>query len=114
MEEREITRRIVGVLTRAQDLERDPEDPNNDAAVIGELLTECIPQILIDRSWSDAQLAQEVNRQLDTPLQLIAAAFASAFIQLAEYHDAGRTDVSSADVLRELALQNEDDAESSE
>ncbi|MET7945163.1 hypothetical protein [Streptomyces sp. NPDC005302] len=80
MEEREIARRIVGVLTRAQDLEREPEDPNHDAEVIGELLAECIPPVLIDRSWSDAQLTQEVNRQLDAPLQLIAAAFASAFI----------------------------------
>ncbi|CAM5556097.1 hypothetical protein SHIRM173S_06677 [Streptomyces hirsutus] len=37
----------------------------------------------------------------------ITSALTFAFVQLAEVHDAGRTDVSSADVLRSISLRYE-------
>lgn len=108
MEYGEVVKRVVGVLTRAQEWVRDPDAAEADeSGIIGQLLTECLPPIRFERSWSDEQISAALNQQLNLPIQRIAGAFASAFLQLAEYHDSGQTDVSSADVLRELALRAE-------
>ncbi|TXJ80683.1 hypothetical protein E2C11_11080 [Streptomyces lavendulae] len=109
MEFDEVMKRVVGVLTRLQAGVRSPEGVVGDrSGIVGELLTECLPPLRIERTWTDEQFAVELSRQLSQPLERIAAAFATAFLQLAEYHDAGDTDVSSADVLRELALRRRD------
>lgn len=109
MEFGDVMKRVVGVLTRAQEDLRGMEATEVDESdIIGQLLTECLPPIQIDQTWTDEQFSVELNRQLNVPLQRLAAAFASAFLQLAEYHDSGQTDVSSADVLRELALRSEE------
>ncbi|WP_167450095.1 hypothetical protein [Streptomyces hyaluromycini] len=106
MEFDEVMKRVVGVLTQAQEHVRNPE-ADDQSGIMGELLTDCLPPLRIERNWTDEQFSTELNRQLSVPLQYIAAAFASAFLQLAEYHDAGETDITSADVLRELALRSE-------
>jgi hypothetical protein len=108
MEEAEIMQRVVGALTRMQEWVRDPAAAEADqSGIVSELLMECLSPLRFDRSWSDERLSAELSKQISGSLLQVIASFASAFLQLAEYHDAGDTDVSSADVLRELAVRAE-------
>ena len=115
MEQREIMQRAVGILTEALEMRRRlREDPDAEVAgngAVAKLLEEMLPQIQVPADASAREMAVIVTEKLGPAIVQIASALTFAFVQLAEIHDEGRTDVSSADVLRSISLHYETDAE---
>ncbi|CAL9354234.1 hypothetical protein SUDANB176_00538 [Streptomyces sp. enrichment culture] len=111
MEQREFMQRGVGILTEALEMRRRlREDPDADVTgngAIATLLEEMLPHIQLPADASAREVANLVTEKLGPAIVQITSALAFAFVQLAEVHDEGRTDVSSADVLRSISLHYE-------
>lgn len=111
MEQREIMQRSVGILTEALEMRRRiRENPDADVTrnrTVSTLLEEMLPHIQLPADASVREVADIVTEKLGPAIVQITSALTHAFVQLAEIHDEGRTDVSSADVLRSLSLHYE-------
>ncbi|MFF4583516.1 hypothetical protein ACFY15_34885 [Streptomyces sp. NPDC001373] len=114
MERAEILKRVIGILTEAQDVRRAvengrDEDPGRaeEPGVATLLLNEMLPSIRVPADASPQQVAALVAEALGPALHTMVSGFSLAFTSLAIAHDAGRTDVSSIEVLQELALEIE-------
>ncbi|MFI8361501.1 hypothetical protein ACIGD1_15175 [Streptomyces sp. NPDC085612] len=119
MERAEVLKRVIGILTDAQDIRRateagefadlpeDDEDAAGTAGVPTLLLNEMLPSIRVPADASPQQVASLVAEALGPALHTMVSGFSLAFTSLAMVHDSGRTDLSSIEVLRELALEIE-------
>ncbi|MFF4364972.1 hypothetical protein [Streptomyces sp. NPDC001594] len=115
MERAEILKRVIGILTEAQDVRRavesgpDDEDagPQEAPGVATLLLNEMLPSIRVPADATPQQVASLVAEALGPALHTMVSGFSLAFTSLAIAHDSGRTDVSSIEVLQELALEVE-------
>ncbi|GAA3175120.1 hypothetical protein GCM10010451_24990 [Streptomyces virens] len=103
--------RSVGILTEALEMRRRlREDPDADVTrngAVATLLEEMLPHIQLPADASVREVADIVTAELGPAIVQITSALTYAFVQLAEIHDEGRTDVSSADVLRSISLHYE-------
>ncbi|MFJ5222069.1 hypothetical protein [Streptomyces sp. NPDC088400] len=135
MEQNEVILRAIGILTqsaewiRTADREDDGHglregeghgdplgehgDPLGDGpggrdsgrGQIGSLLAEVFPSFKVSPDATPLEAAHAVTEaSLPAIMQLIGA-FTYVFAELAEVHDAGRTDITSEELLRELALR---------
>ncbi|MFG2503144.1 hypothetical protein ACGFSB_33665 [Streptomyces sp. NPDC048441] len=115
MEQREIIQRVVGILTEAIEMRRQVrENPDGDveaSGAVGTMLEEMLPRIELPGDATPIEVATVVGHELGPVIEQITSAFAFAFVQLAEVHDEGRTDASTADVLQSIALHFEDEVE---
>ncbi|MGP4008168.1 hypothetical protein [Streptomyces sp. 4N124] len=111
MEQREIMQRVVGILTEALDMRRQArENPESDIETSGAvtaMLDEMLPRIELPGDATAHEVAVAISHELGPAIERITSAFAFAFVQLAEVHDEGRTDASTADVLRSISLHFE-------
>ncbi|MER6448066.1 hypothetical protein [Streptomyces venezuelae] len=121
MERAEVLKRVIGILTDAQDIRRAAEageaDGNGEdgqdgagpptAGVATLLLNEMLPSIRVPADASPQQVAALVAEALGPALHTMVSGFSLAFTSLAMVHDSGRTDISSIGVLQELALEIE-------
>ncbi|MBT2470650.1 hypothetical protein J7E97_22970 [Streptomyces sp. ISL-66] len=127
MERAEVLKRVIGILTEAQDIRRAAEtvqedtgggdgngregrtgdDPQEAAGVATMLLNEMLPSISVPADASPQQVAALVAQALGPALHTMVSGFSLAFTSLAIAHDSGRTDVSAIEVLQELALEVE-------
>ncbi|MGO4457764.1 hypothetical protein AB4039_10720 [Streptomyces sp. M-16] len=123
MERAEVLKRVIGILTEAQDIRRavesgqdatgeDSGDGHGDgpaatAGVATTLLNEMLPSISVPADASPQQVAALVAQALGPALHTMVSGFSLAFTSLAIAHDNGRTDLSSIEVLQELALEIE-------
>ncbi len=114
MERAEILKRVIGILTEAQEIRRaaeegEEEENNLDVAsnVVTQMLNEMLPSISVPADAAPQEVGRLVAGALGPTLQTMVAGFSLAFTSLAMAHDAGQTDVSSFEVLRTLALQVE-------
>lgn len=113
MERAEVLKRVIGILTEAQEIRRaaeageDDDGPELETRVVTKLLNEMLPSISVPAESSPQQVARLVAEALGPALQTMVAGFSLAFTSLAMAHDAGRTDVSAIGVLQELALEVE-------
>ncbi|MBT2541597.1 hypothetical protein J7E99_12975 [Streptomyces sp. ISL-44] len=113
MERAEVIKRVIGILTEAQEIRRavvageDDDTPETEAGVVTQLLNEMLPSISVPAESSPQQVARLVAEALGPALHTMVAGFSLAFTSLAMAHDSGRTDVSSLEVLQELALEVE-------
>ncbi|KIF03934.1 hypothetical protein PL81_21505 [Streptomyces sp. RSD-27] len=114
MERAEILKRVIGILTEAQDVRRAVENGRDEdpgraegPGVATLLLNEMLPSIRVPADASPQQVAALVAEALGPALHTMVSGFSLAFTSLAIAHDAGRTDVSSIEVLQELALEVE-------
>ncbi|MER5728862.1 hypothetical protein ABT084_11055 [Streptomyces sp. NPDC002138] len=113
MQRAEVLKRVVGILTEARELHRAAEageDADDTAATEGvatQLLNEMLPSISVPADATPQQVARVVAEALGPALHTMVSGFSLAFTSLATVHDRGRTDVSSTDVLQELALEIE-------
>ncbi|MGW6574131.1 hypothetical protein ACWGAN_18435 [Streptomyces sp. NPDC054945] len=122
MERAEVLKRVIGILTDAQDIRRAAEageiDENGEggeggagsaptAGVATLLLNEMLPSIRVPADASPQQVAALVAEALGPALHTMVSGFSLAFTSLAMVHDSGRTDISSIGVLQELALEIE-------
>ncbi|MEU6824165.1 hypothetical protein ABZ921_26340 [Streptomyces atriruber] len=113
MEQREIMQRVVGILTEALEMRRqareNPDGEIDNSGAVGAMLEEMLPPIEIPADATPIEVAAVVGQELGPVIEQITSAFALSFAQLAEVHDEGRTDVTSADVLRSIALHFENE-----
>ncbi|MBT2449630.1 hypothetical protein J7F03_21605 [Streptomyces sp. ISL-43] len=117
MERAEVLKRVIGILTEAQDIRRAVETGEEDtgggdgpaatAGVATMLLNEMLPSISVPADASPQQVAALVAEALGPALHTMVSGFSLAFTSLAIAHDSGRTDVSAIEVLQELALEVE-------
>ncbi|MFG2976822.1 hypothetical protein ACGFYY_28020 [Streptomyces sp. NPDC048331] len=122
MERAEVLKRVIGILTDAQDIRRAAEageidesgegeeggvGPEPTAGVATLLLNEMLPSIRVPADASPQQVAALVAEALGPALHTMVSGFSLAFTSLAMVHDSGRTDISSIGVLQELALEIE-------
>ncbi|MEU5811693.1 hypothetical protein [Streptomyces sp. NPDC047718] len=113
MERAEILKRVIGILTEAQDIRlaaeagEDVDAPGAGPGVATLLLNEMLPSIRVPADASAQQVAAHVSRALGPALHTMVSGFSLAFTSLAIAHDHGRTEVSSIEVLQELALEVE-------
>lgn len=101
--------RVIGILTEALEIRRQVrENPDTEVVISGAvsaLLAEALPEIQVPADASAGTVTDIITDALGPAIVRISNCFAFAFTQLAEVHDTGRTDASSADVLRSLSLQ---------
>ncbi|MFD9357130.1 hypothetical protein [Streptomyces sp. NPDC060031] len=113
MERAEVLKRVIGILTEAQEIRRaaeageDDDRPDTEAGVINQLLNEMLPSISVPAESSPQEVARLVAEALGPALHAMVSGFSLAFTSLAMAHDAGRTDMSSVEVLQQLALEVE-------
>ncbi|MGZ9928475.1 hypothetical protein ACXNSR_01135 [Streptomyces sp. NC-S4] len=122
MERAEVLKRVIAILTDAQDIRRAAEAGVSDgggeageegagspptAGVATLLLNEMLPSIRVPADASPQEVAALVAEALGPALHTMVSGFSLAFTSLAMVHDSGRTDISSIGVLQELALEIE-------
>ncbi|MFB6559830.1 MULTISPECIES: hypothetical protein [unclassified Streptomyces] len=125
MERAEVLKRVIAILTDAQDIRRAAEAGERDgsgevggtgedgagspptAGVATLLLNEMLPSIRVPADASPQEVAALVAEALGPALHTMVSGFSLAFTSLAMVHDSGRTDISSLGVLQELALEIE-------
>lgn len=109
MRDSDFVRRVIGILTEARELrsrlEEDPDREDLSAQNMRVLLNELVPDLALPADLTPGQLSDVLSEQLGPVFERIAGVFSLLFLALADVHDAGRTDVSSADVLQDLALR---------
>ncbi len=112
MEQSEVIKRVVGILTEAGEWARQLEEGAEREGVdtSGNLATEMLNEALAYRfslpaSASHQQIADAMNERWTDAVHQLVGAFTVAFVELAHVHDSGLADVSSADMLRHLALK---------
>ncbi|MFE4372537.1 hypothetical protein ACFRMN_30740 [Streptomyces sp. NPDC056835] len=129
MEQSEVVLRAIGILTQSaewirtanrdtgRDMDRDMDrdtDGNTGAeggergsgeGQIGSLLAEVFPSFTVSPESTPLEAAHAVTAAALPPMMQLIGAFTYVFAQLAEVHDSGRTDITSEDLLRELALR---------
>lgn len=112
-QQRDIILRIIGLLTasaewmQAPGADADDDDDLSRLGLVGDLIKEVLPAVEIPEATPVSELGGVIGEQMSIALTRLAAGFVFAYSELAEAHDSGRTDLSSADVLREMALQIE-------
>ncbi|WP_327413094.1 hypothetical protein [Streptomyces sp. NBC_01233] len=113
MRRAEVLKRVIGILTEAQEIRRaaeageEDDGPAAETGVVTNLLNEMLPSISVPADSSPEQVARLVAEALGPALQTMVAGFSLAFTSLAIAHDDGQTDVSAIEVLQRLALEVE-------
>jgi hypothetical protein len=109
MQQAEIMQRVVGILTEAVEMRRQVrENPDAKMALTGSistLLVETLPKINLPADASAQEATDIITEALGPAIVTLSNCFSYAFAHLAEVHDEGRTETSTADVLRSLSLQ---------
>ncbi|WP_069169990.1 hypothetical protein [Streptomyces griseus] len=113
MEQSEVLKRVIGILTEAGEMQRQAEDMSGGdleagGSIVTTLLNETMPHIAIPADASVEEMAALVGREVGGAVEQLVGAFTLAFIALAQIHDSGQQDVTSTDVLQDLALRAEE------
>lgn len=114
MEQSEVLKRVIGILTEASEWQRlleegsEREDLAGEPGIVTELLNETMPKIEIPGDATAEEIATLVGREVGGAIQQLVGAFSLSFVMLARVHDTGQQDVSSTEVLQDLALRAED------
>ncbi|MER8001517.1 hypothetical protein [Streptomyces sp. NPDC095613] len=125
MEQNEVVLRAIGILTRSAQWRRQAEagdaggdgplgygrgggDPLGDDPGTGQiaaLLAEVFPSVPVREEATALEAAHAVTEAALPAVMRLIGAFTYVFAELAEAHDSGRTDITSEQLLRELALR---------
>ncbi|WP_433890137.1 hypothetical protein [Streptomyces sp. CA-111067] len=112
MKDSDFVRRVIGILTEAKQMqtliEEDPDRDDLSGENMRALLNEMLPDIEFPMDATASDLAEALSAQLGPVIERLTGVFSLIYLALAEIHDAGRTDVSSTDVLQDLALRADD------
>ncbi|WP_406143588.1 hypothetical protein [Streptomyces sp. NBC_01012] len=113
MDQSEVLKRVIGILTEAGEMQRQAEEDIDGDLDAGEnmvttLLNETMPHIAIPSDATVEEMAALVGREVGGAVEQLVGAFTLAFIALAQVHDSGQEDVTSTDVLQDLALRAEE------
>ncbi|MGW2262404.1 hypothetical protein ACWCXE_32095 [Streptomyces sp. NPDC001780] len=115
MEQNEVVLRAIGILTRSAQWRRqveagdagggDPLGEDPGTGQIAALLAEVFPSVPVREEATALEAAHAVTEAALPSVMRLIGAFTYVFAELAEAHDSGRTDITSEQLLRELALR---------
>lgn len=111
MQQSEIMQRVIGILTKGAEWQRLlTEDPGRTDIqgddTVDKFVGEIMPRELAVPDGEDPQeVADAIMSELRPAIGKLIAAFAMAFLELAQEHDAAQPEKSSSDILRALALR---------
>lgn len=110
MDDREVTTRVISVLTRHLGWAgRDDVEAVKAEAVALPLAAELYQGMFSDLNLpaeaTPTDIARAVYEGAAPAFGAVVAKFCEVFYRLAEVHDAGQPSVTTADLLRELAVQ---------
>ncbi|MFF5564712.1 hypothetical protein ACFY7Z_01895 [Streptomyces sp. NPDC012623] len=120
MEQNEVVLRAIGILTQSAEWVRTagseapeaagaaggPEpDGTPGAGQIGSLLAEVFPSFTVSPEATPLEAAHAVTEAALPAVMRLIGAFSYIYAELARVHDSGRTDITSEELLRELALR---------
>jgi len=110
MRDSDFVRRIIAILTEAQGVHDILKaDPSRGEEVLSgtmrSLLNEVLPTVTLPARATPEELSDSLSSQIGPVFERITGVFSMLFVSLAEIHDAGRIDVSSAQMLQDLALR---------
>lgn len=109
MHQNEVILRAIGILTESRTLHeamtRDAEADYRLDDSIGTLFNEMLPTVTVPSDATPKQAGDLVAQASVACTVRIMSAFAFLFSELASVHDAGRTDIGTADLLRQIALR---------
>ncbi|WP_327592455.1 hypothetical protein [Streptomyces chartreusis] len=114
MDNGEIIQRVIGLLVETGEYRRglmeNPDREDDDS--YGEVIDQLVGELLrVELSVPDHATIQDigdlVGKTLGPRIYQLLGGMALAFHELADIHDQGQTDVSSAEALRRLALKVE-------
>ncbi|WP_330176092.1 hypothetical protein OG875_22880 [Streptomyces sp. NBC_01498] len=115
MEQSEVLKRVIGILTQAADWQRrleentsQEQDMDAEMGVVTELLNETMPRVEVPADVSPEDLSALLGREVGGAVEQLVGAFTLAFVTLARVHDASGPEVSSTDILQDLALRAEE------
>lgn len=107
MDRRESFRLAIGLLTQAREMARESGQPAE--GLIDEFLGQAFHPIDVPADSALEDLADVVGREVGKAVRQLVGPLLLAYAQLAELYDAGDPEITSADVLRDLALLAETD-----
>ncbi|MEU9918713.1 hypothetical protein [Streptomyces sp. NPDC051001] len=109
MQQSEIMRRVIGILTEAMEIRRQvTENPDAEVALTGAisgLLAETLPEISLPADATPQEAADIIVKALGPAIVTLSNCFSYAFVHLGEVHDEGHPEMSTTDVLRSLSLR---------
>ncbi|QIQ02694.1 hypothetical protein [Streptomyces liangshanensis] len=129
MEQNEVVLRAIGILTQSAEWIRTagrhpestdspdgpggPDDPSAGAAgrggsgegQIGSLLAEVFPSFEVSSDATPLEAAHAVTEAALPAIMQLIGAFTYVHSELAQLHDSGRSDITSEELLRDLALR---------
>lgn len=109
MDQNELILRAIGILTESQNmfaaLNKDVDADYEVSGAIGELLNGVFPAVEVPPEATVQEAGQAVAEAAVATAVKLVSAFTFLFAELADAHDSGRSDVKTADLLRELALR---------
>ncbi|MEW1721865.1 hypothetical protein [Streptomyces sp. NPDC093109] len=121
MEQNEVVLRAIGILTQSAEWVRsagpEAEPGAGDrsgagdrpavpgAGQIGSLLAEVFPSFTVSPEATPLEAAHAVTEAALPAVMRLIGAFSYVYAELARVHDSGRTDITSEELLRELALR---------
>ncbi|MFH8800688.1 hypothetical protein ACH4F6_13985 [Streptomyces sp. NPDC017936] len=105
-QQREIVLRLIGYLTAAVEWGRtDADTGDGQAEAVGVLLNEVMPKVTVPADMPPEEIGATVSRELADFMARFVTGVGYIFTELADVHDAGRSDISTVDLLRTLALR---------
>ncbi|MCX5144643.1 hypothetical protein [Streptomyces sp. NBC_00338] len=110
MNDTEVVTRVIAILTESRKwVEADEDEGVSDdqtLSLVGTLVNELISTSFeVPHNASPQDVASAISEGMSGPLLRAFAGFAAAFHLLAAEHDQHNPEVTSADVLRTLALR---------
>ncbi|MFF2521511.1 hypothetical protein [Streptomyces liangshanensis] len=124
MEQNEVVLRAIGILTQSAEWIRTagrhsestdspggPDDPSaagrggSGEGQIGSLLAEVFPSFEVSSDATPLEAAHAVTEAALPAIMQLIGAFTYVYSELAQLHDSGRSDITSEELLRDLALR---------
>lgn len=107
MDDAEVITRVVAILTKTREWVADDSEPVDDESdgIVGELVKDLFPSsVAVPPDATPQQVASALSDAISPAIYRVIAVFTSAFHQLAIEHDQHDPEVTSAEVLQDLAL----------
>lgn len=109
MDENEVMLRAIGILTqgkaRLAAIGSQDTASSGMSEAIAQLVVDLFPKVSVPADATPAEVLEKVEDVVSYGVGGLVTAFVHLHVELAELHDTGRTDTTSTDLLRALALR---------
>jgi hypothetical protein len=110
MTDEEVIARVIAILTKTGEYVGDSTPDDDGEGLLNELVKDLFPRSVdVADDAAPQDVANAIGEAISGPIFATLGAFAAAFHQLAAEHDRHDPEVTSAQVLQELALRMSND-----